>query len=229
MSADLAEGATRRIAEYAAGVDFGALPEAVVTLTKRSILDTLGVALAATGLAPEAPKLARYVIDAGGRPDATLFGSSHRAPAAWAGFLNGGLCHMLDYGDTAIGAHVGSMTVPTAFAIAEKRGGVSGRALIAAVAVGQDLSVRLSLAQPRPFFTADAGWFSTQFYGYLTSAVVAGKLLGFDAAHMEQALGIAYQQLNGSRQMAVGEAADVRGSRLASAVRVAFSRLNLRT
>ena len=69
-------GATRLIAEYAATLPAEALPNEVVALTRRSVLDSLGVALAATGLAPEADLIRRYITDLGGRPDATVLGSA---------------------------------------------------------------------------------------------------------------------------------------------------------
>ena len=126
--------ATRRLARHAAALQYEALPPALVDLVKQIVLDTLGVSTGATTLALEAKLVADYVLDLGGKPESTILGFGGKAPAPWAAFANGSLGHMLDYDDVGGGGHVGIATVPVAFALAEKRGRVSGRELIAAIA-----------------------------------------------------------------------------------------------
>ena len=206
---DLTQGATRRIAEYAASLQFDQLPGELVELTKRCILDTLGVTIGASSLAEEARPIYEYVKELGGKPEATMLGFGGKAPAAWASFANGSLGHMLDYDDLA-GGHVSIPSVLPAFAIAEKLGGVTGKELITAVALGADLMVRLDRAVSLPDWTMAAGWFRTQLLGFIAGAAVVGRLLHLDADHLENALGIAFNQTSGSRQMAVGEATHMR-------------------
>jgi 2-methylcitrate dehydratase PrpD len=181
----------------------------VVELTKQCILDTLGVMIGASGLDPAARTVFDLVAEMGGAAESSILGFGGKAPAPWAAFVNGSLGHMLDY-DDAGGGHPGIATVPVAFATAEKRGGVSGRDLITAVAVGYDIMARLDQAVPIPEWTMVEGWFATQLFGFIAGAATAGRLLGLDADRMENALGIAYNQLCGSRQMAVGEASHCR-------------------
>jgi 2-methylcitrate dehydratase PrpD len=117
-SADVqAADATRKLARHSATLDYDALPPALVELTKQCILDTLGVSIGASTLAPEAQIVADYVRDLGGRPHSTLLGFGDKAPAPWAVFLNGSLGHMLDYDDLG-GGHVSIATVPVALALA---------------------------------------------------------------------------------------------------------------
>jgi 2-methylcitrate dehydratase PrpD len=210
MDRDNGIGVTRQISECAAALTYEALPPELVELTKQIILDTLGVAVGASGLAPEARILADYVEALGGRPESSVLGFGSKAPAPWAAFVNGSLGHMLDYDDVGAGGHVGIATVPVAFAVAEKRGGVSGRDLITAIAAGTDLHTRLDLAVRLPDWTMTEGWFATQLFGFLSGAVTAAKLRGFDAERTEHALGIAFTQVSGSRQMAVGASTDLR-------------------
>jgi 2-methylcitrate dehydratase PrpD len=202
--------ATRRLAAHAAKLRYGDLPAPLVELTKQCVLDTLGVAIGASTLAPEAELVRDYVADLGGRPESTLLGFRGKAPAPWATFVNGSLGHMLDYDDVGDGGHVSIATIPVAFAIAEKVGGVSGRDFIAAVAAGTDLHTRLDLAIDIPDWTMTEGWFATQLFGFISGAATAGSLLRLDAAQMENALGIGFNQLSGSRQMAVGAATHMR-------------------
>src|SRR3954453_21659635 len=161
---------TRQVSECAAALTYDALPPELIDLTKQIILDTLGVAVGASGLAPEARILADYVEALGGRPESSVLGFGSKAPAPWAAFVNGSLGHMLDYDDVGAGGHVGIATVPVAFAVAEKLGaeklgGVSGRDLITAIAAGTDPHPRLDLAVRLPDWTMMEGWFATQLFG----------------------------------------------------------------
>jgi len=185
-------GVTRLISEQAASLTYEALPRELVELIKQIVLDTLGVAIGASGLAPEARIVAEYVQALGGRPESTVFGCGFKAPAPWAAFVNGSLGHMLDYDDVGAGGHVGIATVPVALAVAEKLGRVSGRDFITAIAAGTDLHTRLDLAVRLPDWTMTEGWFATQLFGFLSGAITAARLRGFDEARTENSLGIAF-------------------------------------
>lgn len=203
-------GVTRKLAQHAATLRYEALPPALVEMIKQCVLDTFGVSMGASTLAPEARILADYVKDQGGKPEATLLGFGGKAPAPLAAFLNGSLGHMLDYDDMGDAGHPSIVTIPVALAIAEKNGGVDGREFIAAVAAGMDVMTRISRAIDVPDWTMTEGWFATQLIGYLAGAAAAGRLLGLDAEQMENALGIGFNQLSGTRQMAEGAATHMR-------------------
>ena len=210
MAHNHGNGVTRLIAQHTASLSFDALPQELVELIKQIVLDTLGVAIGASGLAPEARIVAGYVEALGGRSESTVLGFGFRAPAPWAAFANGSLGHMLDYDDVGAGGHVGIATVPVALAVAEKLGRVSGQDFITAIAAGTDLHTRLDLAVRLPDWTMTEGWFATQLFGFLSGAITAARLRGFDEARIENSLGIAFTQVSGSRQMAVGASTDLR-------------------
>jgi 2-methylcitrate dehydratase PrpD len=203
-------GATHRLAGHAATLAYDAIPANVIKLTKQYILDTLGVALGASSLAAEAKIISEYVRDFGGKAESSVLGFGGKAPAAWAAFVNGSLGHMLDYDDVGDHCHYGIATVPVAFAIAEKRGNVSGRDLLTAVVAGTDVHARLAQAIDIPDWTMSEGWFATQLLGGISGAATAGRLMGLGAAEIENAFGIAYTQMGGSRQMAVNVATHLR-------------------
>jgi 2-methylcitrate dehydratase PrpD len=52
MTRDEGTGVTRLVSERAASLSYDALPRELVELTKQIVLDTLGVAIGASGLAP---------------------------------------------------------------------------------------------------------------------------------------------------------------------------------
>jgi 2-methylcitrate dehydratase PrpD len=176
MARDNGTGVTRLVSERAASLAYDVLPRELVELIKQIVLDTLGVAIGASGLAPEARIVAEYVEVLGGRPESTVFGFGFKAPAPWAAFVNGSLGHMLDYDDVGAGGHVGIATVPVAFAVTEHLGRVSGRDLITAIAAGTDLHTRLDLAVRLPDWTMTEGWFATQLFGFLSGAITAGAV-----------------------------------------------------
>ena len=206
-------GPTTRIAQYVANLRYEDLPPALVHLIKQCVLDTLGVSIAATTLAPEAKIVQQYVADLGGKPVASVWGFGGKAPAPWAVFVNGSLGHMVDYDDVGAGGHVSIVTIPVAFAIAEQLRGmsdVSGRDLITAIAAGTDLHTRLNSGIRIPDWTMTEGWFPTQLFGFISGAATAAKLHSLSAETIEHAFGIAFTQASGSRQMAVGTATHLR-------------------
>jgi 2-methylcitrate dehydratase PrpD len=201
---------TRRLARHAASLEYEALSSALVDLVKQCVLDTLGVCLGASTLAPEAAILAQYVRDLGGKPEATLLGFGGKAPAPAAALLNGSLGHMLDYDDLGESGHPAIVTIPVALAVGEKLGGVDGREFITAVAAGTDVMTRLTQAITVPDWTLTEGWFATQLFGFIAGAVTAARLMRLTDEQMENAMGIGFNQMSGTRQMAVGAATHMR-------------------
>jgi 2-methylcitrate dehydratase PrpD len=202
-------GATRKLARHAATLSYEALPPALVHLIKQCIMDTLAVAIGASTLSPEAKLVHRYVSSVGGAPESTMLGFGGKVPAPWAAFMNGSLGHMLDYDDLGA-SHVSVATVPVALAVAEKLKKISGKEFITAIALGTDLQTRLYHGIQIRSWTMTEGWFATQLFGYIAGAAAAGRLMKLDEDAMENALGIGFNQLSGSRQMAVGTATHMR-------------------
>jgi 2-methylcitrate dehydratase PrpD len=140
----ITDDAVHHFAEAAATADFDHLPAAAIDAAKKSLLDTLGVMLAASGTEPAVRAAIDLATEAGGKPEASIVAFGHRTSAISAAFANGALAHSLDFDDqTPWGQHASSTVVPAVLAVAERRGGVPGRDMIAAVAVGQDLFARL--------------------------------------------------------------------------------------
>lgn len=209
------QGATRRLAEHAAGLRYEDIPAELVELTKRCILDTLGVCIGASSLSPEAKLLDKYVKGLGGRAESSVLGFGGQVPAAAAALINGSLGHMLDYDDVCNPGHVSIATIPVAFALAEKLGGIdgrtiSGREFITAIVAGTDLMTRLESGITIPDWKTGEGWFATQLLGFIAGPATAARLMRLDADQMENALGIGFNQMSGSYQMAVGASTHMR-------------------
>ena len=86
---------TRRLAAFAATLEFDDLPPPVVTHVKHILLDALGCALAATTLGAGCREVVEVMAGLGGKPESTVFGST-KMPAPHAAFANGALVHALN-------------------------------------------------------------------------------------------------------------------------------------
>jgi len=142
------EGLSRQIARHVVGTGFDDLPVPVVDVTRRSLLDAIGVTLAASSLGEGASAFAELARGAQSERGATVIGFGFKAAPEMAAFANGAMAHALDYEDTFDAAlmHPNAAVIPAALAVAESLGTVSGRDLIAAIAVGADLTCRLGAA-----------------------------------------------------------------------------------
>lgn len=191
----------------AAAVGYEDLAPAAVEAARKSILDTVGVSLAASGLEPAVAGVLDLTVSDGGAAEATLLGRAGRYPAQAAAFGNGALAHCLDFDDqTPWGQHCASSIVPAALAVAERVGGVSGRELLTAVAVGQDLFARL-----RPNVGWRKDWNLSTVLGVYAATAAAGRVLRLPGDRIVDALGIASMQSSGIMEMVHGTGSDLRG------------------
>src|SRR5215467_8692320 len=82
-------GLTLEVARFIVNTAWREVPEDVLELGKKSILDGLGLAL--SGSVAETGRLSRAYVQSLGamKPEATIIGSSLRAPVRFAAFVNG--------------------------------------------------------------------------------------------------------------------------------------------
>lgn len=130
----------------AAGLSVSGLPGDVVASVPQRVLDVLGICVRATELDTSAGVLG-FVSDQGGAPHASAVGLETRLPAPLAAFANGVLAHSLDYDDTHLPSilHPSAPVVPAVLAAAE-HAGADGAAVLAAIAAGLEITVRLGMA-----------------------------------------------------------------------------------
>jgi 2-methylcitrate dehydratase PrpD len=202
--------AGEELVAFAASTRLADLPAQTVAMTKRLVLDTLGAAVAGAE-APSVPRLRELVLGWGGRPDAHLVGSGQAVPAPLAALHNATAARALELDEVHEVAlvHSAATIVPVALAVAEQHGdaeggGVAGAELLAAVAVGIELCIRLALAADVPIggsgHVPRVMSLSTQA-PTLAGALVAARLRGLDPDGMADALGVAYAGMAGNLQM----------------------------
>ena len=130
-------------------------------------------------------------------------------PATTAALVNGAMVHGLDYDDCyqGLALHPSGPTVPAALAMAERAGGISGKDLITAIAVGNDVCWRIGNA-----FDWKMDWFHTVTVGYFSAAVAASRILKLDAEKMFDAIGLAFGQAGCTGEMRLSSGSELAGS-----------------
>jgi 2-methylcitrate dehydratase PrpD len=185
------------LAANAAKTNYGDLPEDVVLITKKFILDTLGCAIAGSS-APGCGGVVELVKDWGGKKESTLMLHGGKVIATHAALANSMMIQALEIDDMHEKAvlHANVTVLPAALAVAERKGNVSGKELIASVALGVDVVGRLGLG----IIHRPLDWIMTTVCGYFGAAVGAGKILGMGEELLRNAMGIALTQTAGSLQ-----------------------------
>ncbi|MFD5824139.1 MmgE/PrpD family protein [Lentzea sp. NPDC060358] len=192
---------SQTIARFAVKTAAGEVPPEVGASVRHRILDVLGLCVAGRALDTSAAALA-FVAEQGGTGRAHVIGDATPVPAALAAFANGVLAHSLDYDDTHLPSvlHPSASVVPAALAAAQEND-ASGDLLIAAVAAGLEVCVRVGMAgyDPRSgnsvFF--EHGQHATSICGAVGSAVAAALLGGADEQEIAHAIGIVASQSAG--------------------------------
>ena len=185
------------LAEHVCRTGYGDLPASTIHSARRDILDTFGCMLGGSG-SPGIDQLCAVIGHWGGQEESRVLLRGTSLPAPQAALLNASMGHALDFDDTldAGGSiHPGVSVLAAVLAVADRLGGVSGRDLLLAVALGLDVSCRIALAS-----TSDRGWHRTAAMGVFGAAAAAGKLFGLTAEQMLYAFGIAYSHAAGNRQ-----------------------------
>jgi 2-methylcitrate dehydratase PrpD len=185
------------LARHVCGTRYADLPASAIRSARRDILDTFGCMLGGSG-SPGVDELCATIGHWGGREESGVLLRGARLPAPQAALLNASMGHALDFDDTLDSGgsiHPGVSVLAAALAVADSVGGVSGRDLLLAVALGLDVSCRIAFAS-----TIDRGWHRTAAIGIFGAAAAAGKLLGLTAEQMLNAFGIAYSHAAGNRQ-----------------------------
>ena len=88
------------LAQYIVDARYEDLPAEAIEVTKKSILDTLGVILAASTLGESGVKeIVELAGEGGGREESTILGFGRKVPVLMAALANGAMAHQLDYDD----------------------------------------------------------------------------------------------------------------------------------
>ncbi len=185
------------LAQHVNRTSFADLPASTVESARRDILDTFGCMLGGSG-SPGIDELCSVIGHWGGRAESRVLLRGLSLPAPQAALLNASMGHALDFDDTLDtggSIHPGVSVLGSVLAAADMLGGVSGRDMLLATALGLDISCRIAFAS-----TVDRGWHRTAMIGVFGATAAVGKLMRLSAEQLQHAFGIAYSHAAGNRQ-----------------------------
>jgi aconitate decarboxylase len=185
-----------RFAQHALRTRFGDLSDTAVAQAKVFVLDSLGVGVAGSSVAG-GDGLLRLAAGWGGGQEAQIWGCSARLSVPAAAFLNAWQMHNQEFDclhEPAV-VHAMASVLPAALASAERRGGITGRELLTAVAVGVDIAAGLGLASRAGF-----RFFRPGTAGGFGAVAAAGRILGLDEAALASAFAWQLAQVSGTMQ-----------------------------
>jgi 2-methylcitrate dehydratase PrpD len=192
QEADEGAGATRTLAAYGAALRFEDIPPEAVQRAKDCITDAVATIVYGADL-----PWSRIIIDyarktgSGGGRSQILGAGARAVQPAMAALAQGAMAHAFELDNLTkpdSGGHPGAVLFSTGLAMAQDRG-LGGRALLTALVAGAEVMIRIGYATLHT--DEERGFHAPSSVGPFGGAVTVGHLLGFDAARMTEALGIA--------------------------------------
>ncbi len=182
------------MADFAAGLQYDDIPEAVLALLRRSFLDTIGVGAigATTELSAIARKTAIALFGAGRAGGCRMLMDGRRVSPAGAAMAGAFTVDSIDAHDgvTPNKGHAGSAVFPSllamADALAEGGVGLDGKAFATVLAVAYEVSYRAGQVQ----HATCADYHTSGAWTAVGVAAGGARLLGCSAAQIRHAAGI---------------------------------------
>ena len=186
----------RELAAYIASALRKPLPAAVSEKTRHHTLDTIAAMVSGSRLLPGRMAIS-YVKTLGGKREATVVGSRLVTSAVHAALANAMCAHADETDDSHAPSltHPGCGIVSAALAMAE-RTGRDGDTLLRAVALGYDVSSRLTMALGGADFR-QSGHLTHSFGPTFGAAAASAALLKLDADRVRHVLSYTAQQASG--------------------------------
>jgi 2-methylcitrate dehydratase PrpD len=176
------------VARWSAALQLEDLPQDVVHATKLRVLDITGLALAGS-MTPLGRSTRDGVVALSPPGPCTVVGTGDRVGVTFAALANGTFSQALEYDDTHNESivHMSSPMLAAASALAETTT-VTGRALLTAMALGNEIACRVGSVASGQFHRR--GFHPTGLFGAFGAAFLASRLLGLDTDATARAAGI---------------------------------------
>jgi len=194
--------AVQKLADWALSIPSEDIPQAAFAQGKLLVLDTLGCGFAA--LEEEASRAIIETIEfAGGAPQCSVIGRTHKTSFANAVLANGALVRVLDLNDYVIEAdgNIGghpSDNIPVTLAAGELYG-CSGRDILAAIVLGYEVYGHF-----RTLMDRRSAWDGVTVSG-LVAPIIAGRLMGLDLAQLANAVALSVARAATSATVRAGD------------------------
>lgn len=177
-----------RIADWVSDVSWSQIPPDVVEDTKLRILDIIGVMLAGKDF-KIVSQVRRTTLPSGAEDGVRIFGSPGEVSLSNAALVLGVMATALEFDDTHLDGPVHSTgpVAAAAFPLATKLN-ISGRQLIEAVLIGNELSCRLGQVAPGMFH--HCGFQATGAFGTFGAVYALSRILSLSPTQIVNAIGL---------------------------------------
>ena len=181
---------------------FETLDKTVVEHAKDLTIDVVGCAIAGAN-SPGCSMVMDLVKEWGGKGESTVFAYGFKAPSHNVAMMNSVMARSVDFeplspyiNGRSVPGHICGTTIPTAITVAEQRS-ASGKDLITAIALGNDIAARILASSHLSF---QNGWMSSGLCNAFGATAIASKLWGLNERQTLNAFGIMVNQLGGTIQ-----------------------------
>ena len=198
-------GSSTRVADaitgFATGIQFNDLPAAAIDAARRSILDTLAVAVAGAHSRTGCSTINAFAANGAGGT-ATVMGTRFTAHPSLAALVNGTLGHALDFDDVwadddgvvAWRGHPSVCVLPAVLAAGEAEG-CDGETALLAYIIGVEIAGKLgTVFGPH---LGRAGFHPTPIVGTVAAAAAVARVLKLEPARVGVMLGLAATESSG--------------------------------
>ena len=181
---------TKELASWAATLKFADIPDQVIKMMKKCLLDTLGCAASGSGRL-EIKNLINGIMDLNETGKASVWFQNFSAPISTALLINGAMNHAVELDDLHKPSkiHAGTVIVPSILTVGSVCH-IDGQELLTAMAVGYEVMLRSAIT-----IGVDShrrrGWHGTATCGAFGAAAAIGHIIGLDTIQMANAFGLA--------------------------------------
>ncbi|HEV7800156.1 MAG TPA: MmgE/PrpD family protein, partial [Burkholderiales bacterium] len=182
--------AARTLAEFAVGLRYEVIPNAVIERAKTCIIDTVGAMTFGADL-PWSRIMIEYVHRTSAPGKGSIVGTEYKARGQLAALANGVLAHAFELDslcDPSVGVHPGASLTAPGIPVAQAQGR-SGKELLTAFVAGFEVMYRIGDAARHS--SEKIGFHAPGLTGVFGGAIVTGLLMKLDSERMTNALGIA--------------------------------------
>ena len=183
-------GETRSLCAFAGDLTLGQVPDRVRLVAIDLLVDQVGIQIGCSHL-PWAQAVRETYRASGGAAEATVVRYGDRLPITSTAFINSTFGHSFEYDDAnpLIHGHIGGELVPPLLALGE-RDHLSGINFLTALIAGYEVRGRVGWSVSPTMLERGGPQYSTTCGPFGVAAAV-GKLLGYDAEGIHNALSIA--------------------------------------
>ena len=180
-------GLTAAYARFVADPQLESVPVEASELIRSGFVDLTATMIAGRN-EPVVAILHQHIRARTGAAEASLLLARERASSPDAALLNATAGHALDYDDVALSGHPSTVLVPAILAEGERLR-ASGADVIRAYLIGYEVWADLAARERDPYH--EKGWHPTAVLGVVGAAAAVAHLAHLDAAHAQNALGLA--------------------------------------